>query len=1139
MTEYRKQLIGNKGGGEVYTPVEEPDSLQSKATAKIVDLLCIGEIQGWANGSDSLYKSVYLNEIPVMANDGSLNFEGVEITGRKGTTSQSYMRGYDAVETEKGTTAEVTNDSGGYDSIQITDSDVDDVRVTLSVNGFLNQESDGDIRATTVNYRIQIKGDGGVYATAVDSSITGKTTTTYQKAHLLRNITQYGSAPYTIKIIKDTSDSTSVKLQNKLYYQSHTEIKNVKLRYPDSVVVGLDIDSEKFGSQVPNRYYKIKGRKCRVPNNYSPSAANLYGEDLYSGTWDGTSYVWAYTTNPVWILFDVITSEEGLNLPDSTVDVWSFYTASIYCDGEIEYKEKIKNALGTYDTYDRSERRYQFDGIILDRRQALEVINHLASVIGGYPIWQDGQMSLVVDRPKNVTRVASFANVKDGLFIYSGTPKGTRHTVCRVQYNDKENFGKPNIVTLQDDEGLRTYGFNPIDIVAYGCSRRTEAIRRGRMLMHTDLNNNEIVTFTGGLEWASAEIGELMEVQDPDMYTFSTYYSGRIKSGTTTSIELDRAVNLDSTKTYTLHLQTEGDAAIITTLNVPSTQDYTSLSWNVSEALDNTPERDFVFSIYCAEVETARRFIISGLTEVEFGREYQVEGILYDENKWTVVEGDNTVILDEGPEYQGEIAPPSNLDAQIFTYQEGSGSAKVRKYGVLLSWVNGDDPRIIEYEVRNRYGSSVTWNFAGTTGQNSLTIENLITGTYDFAVRAKALAGSSVWVNLNDVVVNAALDAPPPPRNLQIKGGGSVFNGRDCHVEWDSPNDSTYTDSYVASAGVGSANLNYKVEVYTIGDSLLRTFYTASDQELEYIYTYGMNVDDNSNSPLRTFRIDVTTVDSYGSESVSAATLVCSNPAPSMASSKPVLTPKTGYLKCNWDAVADNDMSYYEVYVGTSTNPDSLVSVVTHPNTVLNISDVTSDSTYRVKVIPYDLFGAGTQSQISDGSTPLQLVDININNELEESVKITDSVGSDIDRLRSLYDHESSSGGLVYKASVAGDDIWIQYSYSIENMIDRVVIYLEDGDKIECFIGYSLDGENFDYLKYDGDSTITDAETDTVYAVDLADAQANPLIVDTTDRTKFSFVLPNNIPVRYVRLYITALTSDYFVNIHELSLIHI
>jgi predicted phage tail protein len=1134
-----KYQIGNKGGGDPYIPVEEPDSLQSKAQAKIVDLVCEGEIQGWANGSDSILKSTYLNEVPVISDDGTVNFEGITVAGRKGTSDQDYLRGYDAVETENSVNQPVTNESGGYELTPISDSDVDDVRVTLAVQNFLRQEDDGDIRATTVNYKIWVKADGGDYTIpAVTSSITGKTTSTYQKAHLLSNISQWGSAPWTVKVTKETADSTSVKLSNTLFISSYTTIKNVKLRYPDSVVVGLNIDAEKFGNQVPLRYYKIKAKKIRVPDNYAPSASNLYGEDLYSGTWDGETFNTAWSDNPAWVLFDLLTDTTyGLGLDDDKIDVYSLYTAGIWCDEEIEYKEKVKNALGTYDTYDRSEKRFTFNGVIQDRRQALEVINHLASVINAFPIWSNGQLSIVQDRAKEVTRVASFANVLDGEFSYEGSPRGQRHTVARVQYSDPNNFNKPAVVTIQDDAGLRTYGYNPVDIVAFGCNNRNQAIRRAKLLLYTDLNNTDIVSFTGGIEWATAEVGEIIEVQDPNMYVVDSYFSGRVVSGTPTSITLDRAVELDSGKTYTLHVQTAGAAAEITTLSIPSTQEYTTLTWGGGEALDAAPETDFVYTIYCTETETARRFMISAITEIEFGIAYQVQGILYDPNKWTTAEGNLSVIPDTPPQYQGEIEAPTSLDAQVFTYQEGTGSAKVRKYGVLLSWVNSDDARVNEYEVRYSYDSAATsasdfWETAGTTGQNSLEIRDLFSGVYKFAVRARAAAGSSVWVNLADITVNTALDTPPPPRNLYVKGTlAGIFSGQDCHVEWDSPLESTYTDSFVPSATVGNVNLNYKVEVRKIDNTLLRTFFTASDQELEYTYNYGFNQADNSGNPLRTFRIDVYTQDSYGSLSVSAASLVCSNPAPSMASSQPTLTAKSGYLRCAWDAVADNDMDYYEVYFGTSsTNPNTLVEKVKHPNTIININDVASDSTYYAKIVPYDAFGIGVQSQISDGNTPLQLVDIDVQTELEESIKITDSVGSDIERLRTLYDFDYSSGGLTYKVG-SGDDIWIQYEYAIDTYVDRCVVYMGEAG-LKCYFAYSMDGENFDFLKANPDHTLAGDDADTLlYAVNQADAKANYWSV--TAAGKSTAIFPNNIAARYVRIYLTRDDVDYFTTIHE------
>ncbi len=263
---------GQGGGGSAsppapYVPVEETNNLRANTIVRMVDVLCEGEISAWGV-DDNIYKSTYLNEVPVMAPDGTMNFSGVTLVANKGTSDQDYLPGFDAVEAENSpaVNTKVTN-AGGAIARTVTDSDIDDVRITMAFPRMVSQSSNNDLRKTTVDYHITVtpENGAGTEQTALTKSLTGKCMSEYRRHHLIENISQYGAAPWVIKVYRDTADSASSSLLNETYFYNFTEIINVKLRYPDTVCVGLSFDLQVFGGQIPSRKYRLDARLIQYP----------------------------------------------------------------------------------------------------------------------------------------------------------------------------------------------------------------------------------------------------------------------------------------------------------------------------------------------------------------------------------------------------------------------------------------------------------------------------------------------------------------------------------------------------------------------------------------------------------------------------------------------------------------------------------------------------------------------------------------------------------------------------------------------------------------------------------------------------------------------------------------------------------
>jgi len=1109
------RVIGRKGGGESDPPpppVEEPNTLQSKSTAELVDLLCEGEISGPATG-DSWYKSTYFNETVVQTVAGTLNFSGVTIDARTGTPDQEYMPGFDEIEAETGVSLNVSFSSPV--SQTITDSDTEDVNVTLGTPTLFIQEDDGDIRKTRIDYRITVTPFGGAEQTALTSSLEGKTTSVYQKQHLIKTLSNYGSAPWTIKVYRLTADSTSLKLQNGLTWYSYTEVKNVKIRYMDSVVVGLTINSQEFGNSVPYRAYKIKGRKISYPNNLDPETR------VYTGVWDGT-FTTGYCNNPAWVLYDMLTNNRfGIGLDADQVDKWTLYTVGVYCDQDVTFTEKTRNADGTYTSTSVTEPRFTFNGVIQNRAEALEIIAHLSSVFRGFPIWFTGQVSVIQDAPKTISRIASPANVNEGTFEYEGSPKTQRHTAVKVSYNDPLNFGKLETVILEDEEAIVRYGYNPLDVVAFGCNSRNEAIRRGKYILYTDINQTELCKFRGGIEWGDALPGDLIGIQDE--HYANIQLSGRVRSSTyfPATVTIDRDIEIESGVTYTLLVETASGAAVERTLtNAPGIWDVLSFTEPITGGI---PQYDFMWAVSTTNV-AVREFMIMKIDEYEIG-EYEIAATQYDSNKYAIVE-DGLVI--EPPSTlnipTGKLDPPSTIAIQPYTYTESDQS--VRKYAMVISWVASPDPRTDDYEIRYRFNPDANvggWRRIDTTAQLFYDWVDVTSGTYDIGVRARGITGTSNWVTYDDFILNTSVGGAEAPTDLQVKGGGTVFDGPDCQIEWTSSTGTTYSSGAVPSASVGDSNVkNYKINVMKIDDTLLRTAFTESKYELEYVYTKAMNAEDNSNVPVRDLKFRVWTNDFYDDLSATYAQLIASNPVPDMSGTTPTVTPIFTGMKVDWKniAIIDNDLSKYIVLLDTSNPPTTEVAEVSAKTTYWVEPDLTPETTYFAKIVPYDDFGIGIASNVNS-TEPLKINADDIDGALIDRLTYTDSLGTSGSILASLYDHVTSSGnGIKYYSGY-----WIKTTFPTGQILDRVSLWADSS--VACYVSTSIDDATWTYYKAEGDHTL-DSEGRLIEATNEADAITNWWNANAGDGIINIALFPEGLVFNYARLHFLSNNKEVY-----------
>lgn len=1084
------------GGGGSSKAYEAPNSAGINSTARILDLLCEGQIEGPAIGNSWL-KSTYLDETAIQNEDNSFNFEGVTIVGRVGTASQSYIPTFDCIESPSLVNVKVLKDTPLVRSVN--DVEVDDILITMSFPGMVEQTDDGDLLTTTIEFNIEIAPDDGIYNLVYQAKVTRKHTQEFRKQYRIKDILDYGAGPWNIRVTRVTADSETSKITNDLYWYNYVSIKNDRLNYPDSCYVGMTINAKEFGSRVPSRGWKVKGRIVKVPVNFDPEFKT------YTGIWNG-DFKLAFTDSPAWCIYDMLTNtrfgaELELYLNITSVDKWSLYSVGRFSDTMVDYDVRTRQSDGSYSSSEHEQARFTFNCTIASADDVFTALKAFCGACNCYPIWTQGAIAFIQDRPTTVSRIASASNVIDGMFSYEGTPRLSRSTVVEVTWNDPSDFGRTKIAVVEDAEGIDRYGYNVERLTAFGCNNEPEAIRKGRYVLDTNIHSTETVSFMGGLEWADCLPGEVVQIQD--QHYANKRLSGRIKSATTTSITIDSAITIESGKTYTLLLPYKGVTNVheVTLTNSPGST--TVLTW--SDPIESKMT-DMVWAVIVSDLSTRKFRVVSN---VEAGPiTYQLTGILYDGDKYARVE--EGIVIETPPVTSlplGSLTPPSNITITPYTYLVGEKGS--RAYGMMIDWDESSDPRKTHYELRYAFNDG-GYKSLGTALDSYYDFKDVKAGTYDIGVRTAGVTGKSVWVTYNDYVMIASTGGLEPPTGLQVKGGGTEWSGPDMEIEWTTTKNMTYNDSEVGDSNIKG----YKVEIRKTDDTLLRVA-TTGKYEGFYTYTYANNNRDNNGSPQRALKVNVYTIDIYDNLSNECATDVFTNEPPDMSAVTPDTQAGPTYVQISWNHPSDLDLSHYVIKMNDYSPPATIVATVSYPETHKEIFGLSYGTTYYFQVVPHDLFGEGIGTLISN-DTPNLIPQEDVDIELQASITITDE--DDTVDLSSLYDGVWNSGGKAY----SGGWKWIEYDLGVENFINGVQIWVASATDV-C-VAISTDGEAWEY--FGGNSskglTLSNGQYRLTSRLNLGNAQSN--YWTTSVGYNYAF-LPNGEIARKCRLYVNATSS--------------
>lgn len=510
---------GKSGGSGGRVAVEDANTLQSKAFVQLIDLIGEGEIEGLVDG----FKSIYFDDTPLQNPNNTFNFSGFEMSMRHGTQDQSYIEGFSSTEKETAVGLEIRKDTPITRTI--SNPEIDAVRVRISVPQLTYQNpKNGDLSGSEVSFAIDIQSNGNGFQEKLRDFIIGKSTSKYERSYRLE---LEGPGPHEIRIRRLTDDANQVHVQNRTYFESFTEIIDGKLRYPNSAMVALKIDSSQFSS-IPVRGYDMKLLRIRVPSNYNPLTRE------YMGSWDGSFYI-AWTDNPAWIFYDILTSERyglGQFLPEAQIDKWALYTIAKYCD------ELVDDGLGG------KEPRFTCNVYLQSRQEAYKVLQDLSSTFRGMLYWANGTLTTVQDAPEDPVLLFNTSNVEGGTFSYSGSSSKTRHTVALVTWVDPSIGFKQRVEYVEDSEAIAKYGIVEAEIAAFGCTSRGQANRVGKWLLYTEQHQTETVTFKTGLNGAACRPGNIILVSDP--LRAGSRRGGRILSSSNNVLKIDQSLSINA-----------------------------------------------------------------------------------------------------------------------------------------------------------------------------------------------------------------------------------------------------------------------------------------------------------------------------------------------------------------------------------------------------------------------------------------------------------------------------------------------------------------------------------------------------------------------------------------------------------------
>ncbi|HBR6522636.1 TPA: DUF1983 domain-containing protein, partial [Klebsiella pneumoniae] len=736
-------IKGRKGGGSKQrTPTEQPDDLQSVAKAKILLALGEGEFAGGLTGKD-----IYLDGTPLENADGSQNFSGVSWEFRPGTQAQTYIQGIPGTENEISVGLEVSSKTAWTHTF--TNTQLSAVRFRLKWPSLMKQEDDGDVVGNTVRYAIDLQTDGGAWQTVLETAVSGKTTTGYERSHRI-DLPQACST-WTLRLRKISPDANSVKTGDVMTLQSYTEVIDAKLRYPNTALLYIEFDSSQFNGSIPQISCEPRGRVIRVPDNYNPETRE------YTGVWTG-GFKWAWTDNPAWIYYDIVIADRfglGNRLSSANISKWTLYQIAQYCD------QLVPDGRGG----DGMEPRYTCNVYVQERNDAYTVLRDFAAIFRGMTCWNGEQIVVLADMPRDVDFTYTRANIV-GKPRYSSSSSQVRYTNALVSWSDPDNAYADAMEPAFIPELVSRYSFNQLEMTAIGCTRQSEAHRKGLWGILTN-NKDRMVEIDVGLDGRIPQPGYIIALADELLA--GRVNGGRISAVNGRVITLDRDVDAKPGDRLQLNLPS-GISQSRTIQAVNGRRQIT-----VTTAYSETPERECVWAIESDDL-FLQQYRVTGVKENNDAT-LTITGVAHDPDKFARI--DTGAIIDQRPVSvlpAGNQSPPD--DIVITSRSVVNQGISVETMQVNWSAVSG----AIAYEAQWRRNDG-NWINVPRSSTTSFEVSGIYAGRYLVRVRAiNAAEISSGWAYSEEKTLTGKVGEPLAPLALATR---SLVHG--VQVSWEFP----------------------------------------------------------------------------------------------------------------------------------------------------------------------------------------------------------------------------------------------------------------------------------------------------------------------------------------------------------------
>lgn len=757
-------VLGAKAGSKkARTPVISPDSAQSKTYMRILLAITEGEIPTLAD----LYKRILFNETPLMSDDGSYNFQDVKVDFRPGTNDQTYIEGFPDVSSEIDVNVELK--SGTPYVRAFNNLDLDGVNVRIKFGALRTQNAtNGDVTGVTIQYAIDLQTDGGTWTEVLNTQISDKTSTNYERSHRV-NLPKADTG-WQIRIRRLTPNSNSELISDKMYIAAVTEVIDAKLSYPNVALLGLQFDAETFGGSVPKIAILAKGLIIRVPSNYDP-VSRTYSTPI----WDGT-FKDAYTDNPVWHFYNTCIEKRyalGHHINSSMIDKWDCYRLAQWCD------QLVSDGKGG------QEPRFRVNVYQQNQEDAWAFLQRLAGVFRAFIYWDGTAIRLEADVPQDVEFVYTQANVIEGSFEYNGTRKRDRHSVAYIKYDNPANLYKTETVVVSDDEAIQKYGINPLNIDAWGVTSEAQAQRAGLAALISEKYETRLVTFKVGLDGYCPRPGRVFGVAD---YLFA----GRMNGGRVSAISANlKSVTLDRDDV----IAQAGDRLVINGENGKAqariVESISGRVVNVTFAFDeNSVAAQNIWAIDAQDLATMKFRCIS-ITQDE-DHQFTITGLQYNAAKFNAI--DFGAVIDERP--ISVINPTVQKPVESVTLS----TQDMVQQGMTVATMNIVWPQVegaVKYQVEWRKDDG-SWMKLPITGNNSVEVQGIYSGNYQAkvsAINAFEIASLPVYSTLTELSGKQGL----PPKLAFIQATGILFGIK---LDWGFPAsgalDTAYTEIEVS-----------------------------------------------------------------------------------------------------------------------------------------------------------------------------------------------------------------------------------------------------------------------------------------------------------------------------------------------------